>query len=450
MKYLVRSGCVCAKSAAYVFAATTNNFRQRRQVPPAPRSLRTGSAREFPAHRRVDNLRATQPNLTTMLSATTFSLIATLLIMILTPDITHAADENYQQVPLFDDGVMIRVPVNAFGKTLYFLVDTGFTVSAIDTKYKPYLGEGAGTNRVGSPLEANNVLPVFQCPEISIAGKSLELDKITCLDLKMARLISGQPCDGILGMDFFSKNVVSIDFDKRVFYLYNKVPENVRETFVAVPLKQFYQHYTVEVSVNHTQTLDLMIDTGDNSSISLNSEGWQKVFTTNQTNEVSTIVAGVGNQVAQSKIGVVGQLAIERLTYTNLHATYILNPDDPSHLGLGFFRRHNVTFDFANRVLYLEPGKDFSIPDKEDMSGLHLLREGEMTIVYSVDENSPAFAHGIKPKDFIESVNGQKASSLPIKAIRLILQSRDGDKVTLQVRRGDDLMDFKFALKNAM
>jgi hypothetical protein len=202
--------------------------------------------------------------------------------------------------------------------------------------------------------------------------------------------------------------------------------------------------------VNHTQTLDLMIDTGDNSSISLNSEGWQKVFSTNQTNEVSTTVAGIGDQVAQSKVGVVGQLAIGGLTYTNLHAAYIQNPTDPSHLGLGFFRRHNVTFDFANQMLYLEPGQNFSMPDKEDMSGLHLLRDGEVTIVYSVDENSPAFAHGIRSKDIIESVNEQNASSLTMKAIRLILQSRDGDKVILQVRRGDDLLDFEFALKKAI
>jgi membrane-associated protease RseP (regulator of RpoE activity) len=381
-----------------------------------------------------------------MLQATFFPLIA----MILTSDIARAVDETHQEVPLLDDGVMIRVPVNAFGQTLYFMVDTGFTVSAIDAKYKSQLGEAAGTYRADGPLGTNNVLPVFYCPEMSIAGKSLELRKIACLDLRMARLVSGQSCDGVLGMDFLSQNIASIDFDKRVFSLNDTVPEDVRDTFVAVPLKRFNQHYTAEVSANHTQILDLLIDTGDNSSMSLNCEGWQKVFSPNQTNEVTVTVAGVGNQVVQSKIGVVGQLAVEGLTYTNLHATYIHNPGDPSHLGLGFFRRHNVTFDFANQMLYLEPGQKFSMSDKEDMSGLHLLREGGTTIVYSVDENSPAFADGIRAKDTVESVNGQNTSSLTMKVIRRALQSHDGDKVTLQVRRGDDLLDFEFALKKAI
>ena len=198
----------------------------------------------------------------------------------------------------------------------------------------------------------------------------------------MARLISGQSCDGILGMDFFAKNIVSIDFDKNVLSINATVPEKIRETFVAVPLKQFNQHYTAEVLVNHAQTLDLLIDTGDNGSISLNSEGWQKVFSANQTNEVSITVAGVGNHVAQSKIGVVGRMVVGGLNYTNLYATYIQNPDDPSHLGLGFFRRHNVTFDFANRMLYLQPGQNFSMPDEEDMSGMHLLRDNESNNFY--------------------------------------------------------------------
>jgi hypothetical protein len=367
-----------------------------------------------------------------------------------TPDLTGAAEEVYKQVPLLDDGVMIRVPVNAFGKTLYFLLDTGFTVSAIHDKYKLNLGQALDAYRAGSPLGTNNVFSVFHGPEMFIAGKSLALDKITCLDLKMTRLISGQPCDGILGMDFFAKNVVSIDLDKKVFSINAKVPEKVRETFVAVPLKQFYQHYTAEVLVNHTQTLDLLIDTGDNGSISFNIEAWKKVFSTNQTNGVNTTIAGIGNQVAQSKIATVGQLAIGTLIYTNLHVTYIRNPDDPSHLGLGFFRRHNVTFDFANRMLYLQPGQNFSLPDKEDMSGLHLLRDGGETMVYSVDQNSPAFACGVKPKNILQSVNGQNASSLTMNAIRQILQSRERDKVSLEVRREDNFLDFEFTLKNVL
>jgi hypothetical protein len=385
-----------------------------------------------------------------MLQRSSLPLMIVLSATLLTSEIAPSADDAWQSVPLFDDDAMIRVPVSAFGRTLYFLLDTGFTVSAIDTKYEPLLGNAYGTYLADSPLGTNNRLPVFHGPDISIAGKTMALDKITCLNLKMARLISGQPCDGILGMDFFTNNVVSIDFDGNMVCISTTVPDKIRRTFTPVPLMQRHQHYAIAVSVNHGQTLDLMVDTGDNSSISLNPKEWRKVISTGETNSIAATIAGIGNQVAQSKIGVISHLSVQNLNYSNLHATCIRNPDDPSHLGLGFFRRHNVAFDFANHVLYLKPGRQFSLPDNEDMSGLHLLRNGEETIVYSVDENSPASNSGVRSNDLIEAVNGENASSLTMKAIRRILQSHDGDTITLRVRRGGDLVYCHIALRKAL
>ena len=312
------------------------------------------------------------------------------------------------------------------------------------------LGKPVTTYEAGNPLGTGPALPIYHSPEISLAGKPLGLENISCLDLTMAKKISGQPCDGILGMDFFANHIVLIDFDRKIFLIYAKVPEFVTNTFVAVPLKPLLQHYTAEVLVNQAQHLDFLIDTGDNSSISLNPEAWQKMFSTNRVNAMKATVAGVGNQMAQSQIDLVTQLTVQGLNYTNLHATSIRNPSDPSHLGLGFFRRHQVVFDFANRRLYLQPGQQFSRPDKEDMSGLHLLRENQLTVVYSVDENSPAFNDGIKRGDVIILVNGQSASAMTTNDIRHILQSNKGDHVTLQIKRENNLLDFEFTLKKAI
>ena len=84
------------------------------------------------------------------------------------------------------------------------------------------------------------------------------------------------------------------------------------------------------------------------------------------------------------------------------------------------------------------------------MSGLHLIREGETTIVYSIDENSPAFDIGIRAKDIIEAINGQKASLLTMKNLREMLQSGGGNKVSLQVKREENTLDFAFFLKKSI
>jgi hypothetical protein len=375
---------------------------------------------------------------------------AIIFTMYFTPDACFGDDNKGEQVQLFDDGTMIRVPVNIFGVTRYFLVDSGFTVSAIDLKYEHLLGQRVAQYHASTPLAPESELPIYDCPRIIIGGKQLELDKISCLDLSMARLISGQQCDGILGMDFFAKNVVTIDFANGILSLQTNVLGRVATSSFMVPLKKLSAHYTIEASIDKIHKLDLLVDTGDSSSISLNAEDWQNVFSTNQSEVFTTQIAGINNQVAESKTGRIDLFTIQDHDYTNLHATLIHNPSDPSHLGLNFFRRHEVTFDFASQKLYLQRGQQFAIADEEDMSGLHLLRKDNETFVYSVDNKSPAFTVGIRANDVIVSINGQSTSLLTLYEIRKILQSKDGGEINLQINQGNHSSQVKLVLKKTI
>lgn len=370
-----------------------------------------------------------------------------LSLWVFIPDIMCGAGADCVQTPLFEDGNMIQVPVSAFGKTLYFVVDTGFTISAIDTQYRSYLGDPLAIYSAVSPLGAKKEVPVYHCPALALGGQPLGLEKIAGLDLKMLRFIAGRPCDGILGMDWFEKNVVSMDFDAGTFSVGRTVPEIVKNTFFPVALEPADGYYTMPARVNQNRILDLMIDTGDSSSLSLNQLDWAKFLSTGQTKTMHVTEADAVNQVAQTRIAVLARLTIQGLNYTNLHATLIQKPGQSSRLGLGFFQRHRVTFDFAGRMLYLQPGRKYSTPDIEDMSGLHLLRYGEQTTVYSVDENSPAAVQGIMAGDVIETVNGQPALALTMDAIRQILRSGDRNQVALQLRRSGRLLAVRIILQ---
>ena len=84
------------------------------------------------------------------------------------------------------------------------------------------------------------------------------------------------------------------------------------------------------------------------------------------------------------------------------------------------------------------------------MSGLHLLRRGQTTFVYSVDEDSPAFDCGMRRNDIIELLNGRNTVSMTMKNVRNSFQSHDGDSITLKVRRGGKVCEFEFALKQTI
>jgi len=382
-------------------------------------------------------------------TAPLFPLLTILLMLFLPVLQAPAAETNCEEMAFFDDGVMIRVPVTAFGKTLYFMVDTGFTRSAIDVAYASRLGEPLGTRDAESPLQAQDQVLVYKAPEIFVGTKRLELKKIFCLDLGMVRAISGQPCDGVIGMDILTNAVASFDFDQKTFSFGNTPPETDGK-WIEVPVRKSGLNFFVSAQINHSEPMDLLVDTGDSSSVSLNASVWKQILSSDPSHQASVTVASVDNQVRTSKIGVLDAVTLQNLDYTNLHATLIPNPEDFSHVGLGFFRRHRVIFDFPNHRLYLEPGKRFSRSDTEDQSGLHLLRQGEATLVFSVDEESPAFSHGIRPKDEVVTINGQECSSLTMKAIRAELQAGDGKTVKLQVKRGSELLNVSFGLKKVI
>jgi C-terminal processing protease CtpA/Prc len=118
-----------------------------------------------------------------------------------------------------------------------------------------------------------------------------------------------------------------------------------------------------------------------------------------------------------------------------------------SHLGLSFLSRHIVTLDFPNNRIYLKKGKGFKKDDETDMSGLHLLRISNQTVVYSVDEGSPAQKAGIRANDIILKVGDKDANTYDILELRRLLRSGVKHKILMTIKQNDDVKDVSFLLK---
>jgi membrane-associated protease RseP (regulator of RpoE activity) len=139
----------------------------------------------------------------------------------------------------------------------------------------------------------------------------------------------------------------------------------------------------------------------------------------------------------------IDDLSVGRLQYKGL----ILDVSNASRLGLGFLSRHIVTFDFSNSKIYLKKGKEFKKTDEADMSGLHLLRISNKTIVHSVDKNSPAEKAGIKANDIILSVGNKDANKYDMWKLRRLLKSSDKQKVTMTIKHGTYVKEVSFFLE---
>jgi predicted aspartyl protease len=366
--------------------------------------------------------------------------IATLLFMSI---VMNSSPAQTITVPLLDDDVSFRVPVRVSGQTNYFLVDTGTSATALDTRFRDRLGE------VRNQWDGHNF---YRSPEIRMQDVRLGVDEVFCMDMKMFRMITGEPCDGVLGMEFLKHYVVELDFERGIVQFAREVPAHTRTNATRVPMKLSNQrHFRIPTALNGKTTLDLLLDTGDSSTISLKRADWNLVFPPGENAAVhKLLLAGLGKEVTESVLARLASFEVQSNRFANSLCVLSSYETAPSALGMGFFRRHHVTFDFPNQTLYLRPAKAFTAVEEHDMSGLHLLRQEGDTLVHSVDEGSVASRAGVLAGDLLVSFNGQPCSMMRMKAIREALRAADGAKVSLGVKRGEKTFQADFALKRVL
>ena len=351
-----------------------------------------------------------------------------------------------QTVQLIDDGTSIRVPVRVFESTKYFSIDTGSTICMLDSNYKEKLGKPLKEAPLENGLVGEMKVKVFAAPDIFLGETKLNVRRILCSELTLFRLVTGEPFDGVIGMDALDDYTVVLDFDQSTLALYSKTPAEFTELGKPVPLISANGRYHIEATANRKAKVQLLLDSGSGNSISLNRTDWEQAFADSPQASRSATLGTIGGHIVESPLARLKTLTIGSRTVTNLVCTLSKNPTSYSSVGLPFLRQYRVAFDFPNKLLYLAP-RLHVIDEEWDMSGLHLLRQSGLVAVYSVDPDSPADKAGIKARDIITVIDGKNCTKLTMRDIRQHFKTKDGNRVKVKVFRNGEVLDFEFQLR---
>jgi len=337
----------------------------------------------------------------------------------------------------------IHLPVVFKGKEYFFILDTGSSHIVFDVSFKHELGrakrlvEGKTTSNT-IVIQAFDALPAFVGP-FSIQ----DCGEVTCLNLKMLSLITGKKISGVIGMNFLRKYVLQIDFDNgRLLFLKATKEKNSDwgEEFIIsynpLGLPQITGNVLDGIKVDFT------IDTGLNTTGTLDRKIFKEILS-KENLRTSETVAVTSSGVVRSRVARVDSLSIGSFGYQDL----IFGEDGVNNLGLDFLSRHLVTFDFPNNRIYFKKGREFAKVDESDMSGLHLLRVSNETVVHSVDRGSPAAEAGIIAGDVILKVGGKNANAYEMWELRRLLRFEDKHNIIATIKRDDDGKEVSFLLK---
>jgi hypothetical protein len=308
----------------------------------------------------------------------------------------------------------------------------------------------------------------------------------------------GIPVNGIIGYNFFRKNLVEIDYDRKKIIVYDhnhkKISNRLTKKFTmdSVTIEDKKPYYNANIkSSNEKVSSKLLIDTGNSDAV------W--VFT-NKTDKIKlpqkTIQDYLGKGFSGNVFGKRGRIEnfeFGRKVFDSILVTF---PDSTSVRSVNFvpnrigsvggeiISRFSIVFDYLNNVIYTKSNSRLKKPFQFNMSGIEVEHSGLEWVKESFEENrndkikiytdtsknienslkirftlkpifniasvrtgSEAEKVGIKVGDKLLKINNNSVYGYTIEKINELLKSEEGKTIEIEVERKNKTYTCNFQLK---
>ena len=276
----------------------------------------------------------------------------------------------------------------------WFALDTGIAHSAIDrnvigeTDLKVVSGEG----KHGSTALIR----------LDVGGENFET-ALDVLDIGVSEYQRGydQSLAGVLGMDFFSKFIVVLDYDAQLVTLEDPLADDSLERGKSIPLKLKnslpYLDATIKLPDHGAVQRSFMLDTSTGDAIN------------------DDAFAHLGQTKIGPDLGRADYFLIGPYRFAGINGT-----SGPSKLGGELLHRFRVTVDVPHSRLFLEPSRHFSDAFLFDTSGLDLERSKDGLKILRVFSGTPGEEARLASGDVIISIDGEPTSAFSVPQVRLM------------------------------
>lgn len=402
---------------------------------------------------------------------------------------------------------LIFIPIKVNGIELNFLLDSGIEETILfsmeDKKEVGFFNvekitlRGLGSEESIEGLKStNNVLEINGVKSTNHV-LYIVLDQSFNLSFHV-----GIPVNGIIGYNFFKKNLVEIDYKRKRVIVYRDNKKNRKKTEkkfheVAITIERSKPYITSSVVMNAVDIpVKLLVDTGNSDAIWL-FQNYSKSIKVPVKNFEDYLGKGFSGDV-EGKRAQISKFTMSKFEFHNPivgfpDTTSIRNvnmvTDRAGSVGSEILRRFSVVFDYPNRQLFLKKNGDFYSPFSYNKSGIEIqhyglkwvqetvhletvpiiksgnlvLKEKEVDnnfkykfelkpvyIILNVRKNSPAASSGLQKGDVIVSINKIPAYKYTLQKINSILKSEEEKWITIEIEREGQILKFKFQLLNVL
>ena len=372
-------------------------------------------------------------------------LIAVLLVTGCLPPKPVAPPQPVATVPFDSYGGAIHVPAVVNGDSVWLILDTGLSRTALDHDW-------ASTSGVPiAETESTGVVTSFR-----LGGLELSNQRVVLYRLGALSAASGRPERGLLGHDVLHRFTVEIDYPLQRVRLYDASQYDYRGHGAAVPFTPDADvpllRASVKVRGRKSVAARLVLDTG--------ASGLCIIFVTpfGEDNGLPllrpAIAAPIGASLAGDLHGVVVRLQEVRLGRIRIvaptsavgteHKGFLRRTDIDGIVGNSAFEGSRLILDYAHHRAIVE--RSVREDDKNrcefDMSGLRLVARGTGLREFVVDyviPHSPAAEAGVVVGDELLSLDGRPVSALTLSDVRKAFSVENAERALVLRREADTL-----------
>jgi hypothetical protein len=352
--------------------------------------------------------------------------------------------------------------------TLHFILDTGLKNSIIcELEAGEILElEEAREIRVmglgeGSPVEAihsgGNVLEIgdmeFRDQDFVVLSNTF---------LQMSNKM-GTRIHGMLGMKAFEDYVLSLDYERRFLTLSSpepfKLPKNGKYTSLPLQIESGRPFLEIIITAESGSSwpVKLLLDSGASNALWLDSHSLDG-FMIPEGSRYCYLGCGISGEVhglmSRIKRVDIGKYSLEDVIVSYPDSLSIIREETVQgrngSLGSEIIKRFHVCLDFPGRKIHLLPNRNFHNRFHYDMSGIEIIADVPDLPAYTISrvrEGSTAHLAGARAGDRIHSINNISVRNLSLDDVYRNLEGREGKKVRMVLRRGEEKIKISFLLE---
>ena len=334
------------------------------------------------------------------------------------------------QFEIGKDGRLILLPIMLGDREFHCLLDTGASRSAFDVSLIAELGPERGGQLLKTPAGLRRAA-TYDWPRTLLGGQVVRSDRtVVSIDLENIRRATNENVFGVIGMDVLRHCCLQINFDEGLVHFRDALPphEELGEKVSIEILNDGSPFIVASVAGNGLE--HFLIDTGAQGN-SLAADAFDELQERGCIRLGSSSASvSVGGETHGDR-GRLSRLAIGPFVQAGLRFSRV----NVSGLGLRYFSRFRVIFDFPGKAAYLRKGEHYRRPEPQATSGLVLNWIDGQIVVESVRQESPGESAGLRPGDVLVRINEKDAREYDQFALRKLLTTAGGRRVPLTVHR---------------